>query len=167
MQQRILTTITFAALVALLLFVVWVTAVPGQPPTEATQQPIYESYNVASATYIFCNSGGAPAGINCATGSGADDGWITVNGAERKAIQVEIDTITATSLDFKVEGRLLGNEGQGAQIWPGTGDHVVTATGSFIINIPDPVYQVRLGLKVTGDSGTQDVDAVYNRYPIR
>jgi cobalamin biosynthesis protein CbiD len=75
---------------------------------------------------------------------------------------VEIDTISGTSLDFKIEARLQGNEGQAAQIWPGSGDHSETTTGSFIVQVPDIVYQVRIGVKITGDSGTQNVDVVYN-----
>jgi hypothetical protein len=158
------TILALSALIALLAYSSY-----AQPPDTGIEksQAIFESYNVASGTYIFCDSGGAPAGIRCDSGAGADDGWITANGVERKAIQVEIDTINATSLDFRVEARLVGNEGQAAQIWPGIGDHVVTATGSFIVNIPDPVYQVRLGLKISGDSGAQDVDAVYNSFPKR
>lgn len=150
------------------LFVVSMKTVEAQPQTMSVRrQTLYSSYDVTSTTYIYCNSASPPEGIRCSTGSADDDGWVIVNGAPAKAIQVEIDTINATSLDFRVEARLSGAENQAAQIYPGTGDDSRTATGSFIIQIPDAVYQIRLGLKVTGDSGTQDVDAVFNMFEER
>jgi hypothetical protein len=124
-------------------------------------QMVFTNYN-ATASYTYCDSGSPPPGIVCTTGSAAGDGWITANGNPRKSFQVEIDTISGTSLDFKIEARLQGNEGQAAQIWPGSGDHSETTTGSFIVQVPDIVYQVRIGVKITGDSGTQNVDVVYN-----
>lgn len=142
----------------------------AQPETGGTPrtQILFADFDVASTSLVYCNSGGAPTGIVCATGTGDDDGAVTVSGAQAKSFQVEIDAITATSLDFVIEGRLLGAENRWAQLWPASGSQSETAAGSFIVQVPDWVNQVRLGVKVTTDTaGAEDLDVVFNQYQLR
>lgn len=136
----------------------------AQPASEPRVQVLFADFDVVSTSFVYCASGGAPTGIACATGTADDDGVVTVAGASPKAIQVEVDTFNATSLDFVIQGRLLGAENQWAQIWPASGDHAVTAIGSFIVQVPDWVNQVRLGVKIDTDTGAQNVDVVFNQF---
>lgn len=138
--------------------------VRAQPVSVPRVQVLFADFDVTSTSFVFCDSGGAPTGIRCDSGTGDDDGAITVGGASPKAIQVEVDTINATSLDFIIEGRLLSAENQWAQIWPASGDLAVTVAGSFIVQVPDWVNQVRLGVKIDTDSGAQNIDAVFNLF---
>jgi hypothetical protein len=141
------------------------TLAAAQPANEPRVQILFADFDVASTSLVYCNSGGAPVGIACATGTADDDGAVTVAGSSPKAIQVEVDAITATSLDFVIQGRLLGAENRWAQIWPASGDHAVTAVGSFIVQVPDWVNQVRLGVKVDTDTaGAEDLDVVFNQF---
>jgi hypothetical protein len=130
----------------------------GRPWTAHAQSRIrvntmFSAYDLSSTTYVYNGSGGA----------GTNDGWFTVATEKERAIQVDIATLNATSVEFVVEGRLSG-ESTAAQIWPASGNRSETATGSFIVYIPDAIHQVRLGMKITGDSGTQSIDAVLNTY---
>ena len=156
----------FAVLVGVLFALTFV-EVEAQQNIRVREQVLFADYDVVQTTLRYCDSASPPTGIRCSTGLADTDGWVISNGASFKAIQVEIDTINATSLDFVVEARLVGAENQAAQIYPGTGVDARTATGSFIIQIPDAVYQLRLGVKVTGDTGAQNVDAVFNLFEER
>jgi hypothetical protein len=127
------------------------------------EQAIFANFDVASTSFVFCDSGGAPAGIQCSTGSAVEDGWVTVAGESNRSVQINIDTINATSLDFIIQGR---NRGQtvAAQIWPATGDRAETTTGSFIVQVPDSIYELRVGVKVDTDTGAQNVDGILNTF---
>ncbi len=127
------------------------------------EQTIFSNFDVTSTSFVYCDSGGAPSGILCSTGSAAEDGWVLVASEPNRSVHVNIDTINATSLDFIIQGR---NRGQtvGAQIYPATGDRAETATGAFIIQVPDAIYELRVGVKVDTDTGTQNVDASLNTF---
>lgn len=128
-------------------------------------QEFWDAFDIASTTFIYCETGGAQPGQACSTGSADGDGWITVGTDAAKAVQIDIATINATSIEFIIEGRLFGAAaGANAQIWPATGDRSETAVGSFIVQVPDAVYEMRVGIKVTGDAGAQDVTATLNTF---
>lgn len=117
---------------------------------------MYTSYNLSSAcsTFVYTDGGG----------TAAEDGWVTVSNEPNRGIQVDIQTINAANIQFIIEGRLSGTA-DAARIWPSaTGTRIETATGSFIVPIPDPVNQVRLGMCITTDSGTQDIDVTLNTF---
>lgn len=154
---------TLFAVLGLALYVIGLGVVAAQPASVPRVQVIFSDFDATSTSFVFCDTGGIT-GIECASGTADDDGAITVGGASPKAIQVEVDTINATSLDFIIEGRLLSAENQWAQIWPASGDLAVTVAGSFIVQVPDWVNQVRLGVKIDTDSGAQNIDAVFNLF---
>jgi len=117
---------------------------------------MYSAYNLASAcsTFVYTDGGG----------TGAEDGWITVSNEPNRSVQIDINTITAANLQFIIEGRLSGTA-EAARIWPSaTGTRIETAVGSFIVPVPDPVNQLRVGMCVTTDTGTQDIDVTYNSF---
>jgi hypothetical protein len=117
---------------------------------------MYSAYNLASAcsTFVYTDGGG----------TGAEDGWVTVTNEPNRSIQVDINTLNGTNVQFIIEGRLSGTS-EAARIWPSaTGTRTETAAGSFIVPVPDPVNQVRLGMCITGDSGTQDIDVTLNTF---
>ncbi len=120
---------------------------------------MYTAFDLASAcsTFVFDDAGGTTAEI----------GWVTVSNEPNRAIQVDIVAIVGTNVQFMVEARLSGLSA-GARIWPSEFG-VRTVLGSedplsFIIPVPDHVNQVRLGMCITGDAGTQDIDVVLNTY---
>ncbi len=127
------------------------------------EQAIFVDFDVTSTSFVYCDSGGAPSGILCSTGSATDDGWLFVASEPNRAVQINIDTINATSLDFIIQGRLQGQT-VAAQIWPATGDRAETTTGSFIVQVPDAVAEIRVGVKIDTDTGVQDVDASLNTF---
>lgn len=117
---------------------------------------MFSAYDLASAcsTFVYTDGGG----------TGTEDGWVTVSNEPNRGIQVDINTLNGTNVQFIIEGRLSGTS-DAARIWPSaTGTRTETATGSFIVPVPDPVNQVRLGMCITGDSGTQDIEVTLNTF---
>ncbi len=120
---------------------------------------MYTAYDLTSAcsTFVYDDAGGTTAEI----------GWVTVSNEPNRAIQVDAVAIVGTNVQFIVEARLAGIA-TGARIWPSEAG-VRTVLGSedplsFIIPVPDHVNQVRLGMCITGDAGTQDIDVVLNTF---
>lgn len=104
-------------------------------------------------------SGGFPFGYRkFATGTGASDGWIYVSRttAATKAVQISVETINATSIDYSIEGRIAPDL-PAAVLLTGT----FSAVGGDVFPIPEAVQQIRVGLKVTGDAGAQSVSVAY------
>lgn len=121
---------------------------------------MYTSYDLASAcpTFVYTDGGG----------TGAEDGWVTISNEPNRAIQVDVVALTATDAQFIIEGRLSGIA-TGARIWPSqNGTRIVTGTEdpiSFIVQVPDAVNQVRLGMCITTDTvGAEDIDVVLNTF---
>lgn len=132
---------------------------------------LFDNYDLNSTSFVYCDSGGPPTGVACSTGSAAGDGWITVQSEADKAVMVEIIALTVTGgIDFVIEGRLRnsGALGTGFQVWPspdGTYRNE-TAAGSFGVQVPDSLYQLRVGMKIgTSDTaGTEDIEVVFNSF---
>ncbi len=119
----------------------------------------YTAYDLTSAcpTFVYDDTGGTTAEI----------GWITVSNEPNRAIQIDAVAIVGTNVQFMVEARLSGIS-TGARIWPSEFG-VRTVLGSedpisFIVSVPDNVNQVRTGMCITGDAGTQDIDVVLNTF---
>lgn len=120
---------------------------------------MYTAYDLTSScsTFVYDDGGGTTAEI----------GWVTVSNEPNRAIQVDVVAIVGTNVQFIVEARLAGIA-TGARIWPSEFG-VRTVLGSedplsFIVSVPDNVNQVRLGMCITGDAGTQDIDVVLNTF---
>lgn len=135
----------------------------AQGSNRIRSQFFWSTFDIASTTFVYCDTGGAEPGQVCTTGSAAGDGWIQVTNEELKAVEVEITTINATSIEFIIQARLSGAT-TAAQIWPATGNRSETTTGAFIVQVPDAVYEMRVGVKVTGDVGAQSVSATLNSF---
>lgn len=138
----------------------------------AQQRPVREMVllsgdDVNNTAFNYCDTGGTNQVI-CSTGTAAGDGWILVAGESKKSVQIDVDTLGATSAEFIIQARNSGGSGSAAQIWPATGDHSVTGSEdpiSIIQEIPDSVYQIRIGYKVTGSTaGTEVISIVYNSF---
>lgn len=99
-----------------------------------------------------------------------EEGWITVANEETKAVEIRVNTINATSIDCHLEGRLFQATQSlttPSQIWPASGEVSFTVTGSQIIELPDTLWQLRIGCKVTADTGVQELTVIYNWFPGR
>lgn len=121
-----------------------------------------------NTAFNYCLTAGTDQ-VACASGTAADDGWLTVPGEQKKSIQVQIDTLGGTSAEFIIQGRNRGgSSGLAAQIWPATGDRSVLSSEdptSFTVEVPDSVYQIRIGFRMTGSTaGTEDVTIIYNSF---
>lgn len=89
-------------------------------------------------------------------GTAVTNGIISTSGRETVTFDIQVITLAATSIDFIVEGRLQG-AGTG---WTPLTTAVYTAVGGGAIVVNRLGYQqLRLGVKVTGDVGTQSVTA--------
>jgi hypothetical protein len=87
-------------------------------------------------------------------GTAATDGVIGVNGATVVRFSVEVTAISATSIDIQIEGR----DRSAATTWTVLDGKSYTATGSDAFTLSSLMYdEVRIGMKVTGDTGTQAV----------
>lgn len=127
-------------------------------------EAFFSAFDINSTSFNYCDSGAAEPGQVCTTGTAAGDGWLAVPNESTKSVQVEIDALTGTSIEFVIEARLQDATGN-AQIWPATGDRSETTTGTFIVQVPDAVYQMRVGVKMTVDTaGAEDITATLNTY---
>ncbi len=112
-------------------------------------QTLISAYNVSATSYVYDTS----------ASNGADDAWVTLSGMPRPMVVVDVDTINATSLDVRIEGRVrVGGLSSGTAI-----DMVLLEKSYSATNVGDPIIigeaidELRVGVKVTGDSGTQSI----------
>lgn len=127
---------------------------------ERRSQVLFDDFDLTSTTKVYSS----------AQTGGAEEGWVTVANEFTKAIEIRVNTINATSIDCNIEGRLFQatqNLTTEAQIWPASGDVSFTATSSQIVEIPDTLWQLRVGCQVVGDSGAQALTVLYNWFPGR
>jgi hypothetical protein len=128
--------------------------------TERRTEVLFDDFDLTSTTMVYSSS---------QTGA-AEEGWVTVANEFTKAVEIRVNTINATSIDCLMEGRLFQatqSVTTEAQIWPASGNVSFTATGSQIVEIPDTLWQLRVGCKVTGDTGAQELTVLYNWFPGR
>lgn len=157
-----------SGLLAVMLAVLAGIVLNSEPELGAQGDPIrseafFTTFDVTATSFVYCDTGGPEEGQACSTGSAAADGWLTVPNQPSRSVQIDILTINAASLEFVIEARLR-DVTTAAQIWPATGDRSETATGSFIVEVPDSIYQMRVGIKLTTDSGAQSVTATLNTF---
>lgn len=143
----------------------WLGAGALRDPVVRAQQErrteiLFNEFDLTSTTKVYSS----------AQSGGAEEGWVAVANEFTKAIEIRVNTINATSIDCNIEGRLFQttqNLTTEAQIWPASGDVVFTATGSQIVEIPDTLWQLRVGCQVVGDVGAQALTVIYNWFPGR
>ncbi len=129
-------------------------------------QIFWETFDIASTSFLVCDTGDVEAAQVCTTGSAAEDGWIIVSDQRPRSVQFEVITFNATSLDVILEGRLRGAT-DAAQIWPATGDLALTAVGTVLVEVPDSIYQIRAAVKIDTDTGANSVSATLNTFEAR
>lgn len=89
-------------------------------------------------------------------GTAVTNGIISVAGRETVTFDIQVITLAATSIDVQVEGR---NQGAGTGWTPlTTATYTAVGGGAVVVNRLG-YQQLRLGIKVTGDVGTQSVTA--------
>lgn len=89
-----------------------------------------------------------------ACGTGADDGAIGTDGYKVVRFDVQWTTKAAASLEILVQGR----DRSGTTAWSDLATDVLGAVGTKTIQVNQLVYeQMRIGIKVSGDSGDQAV----------
>jgi len=87
-------------------------------------------------------------------GTASDDGWFDADCPGGITIQVQIDTINATSIDLQVEGKLPYPGAEAMKLI----NNSWTATTNEPLVVTEPgLSQFRVGQQVTGDAGAQDV----------
>jgi hypothetical protein len=86
------------------------------------------------------------------TGAETTDGWFSVAPYSGFKIVEQVTTITATSLDFSLECRHTGLPLYTSET---VDAYSFTAAGTHTVYMNLPFDQCRLGIKVTGDGGTQ------------
>lgn len=121
---------------------------------------MFSAYDLASActTFVYTDGGG----------TGAEDGWVTVSNEPNRGIQFDVNALTATNAQFIIEGRLMGTA-EASRIWPSlNGTRIVLGTEdpiSWVVPVPDPVNQLRVGMCITTDTaGAEDIDVIYNSF---
>ena len=87
-------------------------------------------------------------------GTAATNGWIPVAGMKNKAVHIALDTINATSIEWKIQGRI-----RGATAADLTNATSWTATNAQVVVIPEELEAIRVGVKVTTDGGAQSFSA--------
>lgn len=96
----------------------------------------FSSYNVEATTnYVYTSTG--------ATGS--DDGWVDAR-ADRLAVQIGLASLNASNVRYRIEGKS-NTYTRSCKIYSAT----LTSTSSYdnIINVTEPVRQLRIGVKCT------------------
>lgn len=89
------------------------------------------------------------------SGQAATDGWVSVREFDQATIAYELASFSATSITLTLEGRIKGPQGNPITILT----VVLTATGEDLITIPDTVDEVRLGVLIDTDTGTNTFNA--------
>lgn len=91
------------------------------------------------------------------TGTGAEDGWFKTADFSGVQFNIQVTTLNATSIDYSIEGRNTGPNTAAQQLDVGsiTSSALGSNAHSFYLGVP--YDQCRVGLKVTGDAGTQAV----------
>lgn len=90
-------------------------------------------------------------------GTAATNGWIPASGFRNKSVQIVLDTINATSVEWKIQGRVRG----GATAADLTNETSWTAANSQVVVIPEELDAIRVGVKVTTDGGAQSFSAYF------
>jgi len=90
-------------------------------------------------------------------GTAATNGWIPVSGLRNKAVQINLDTINAASIEWKIQGRVKG----GATAADITNETSWTAANAQVVVIPEELDAIRVGVKVTTDSAAQSFSAYF------
>ena len=143
----------------------WLGAGDLREPVVRAQQErrteiLFDDFDITSVTKVYSS----------AQSGTAEEGWVTVANEFTKAVEVRVNTINATSIDCNIEGRLFQTTQSvttEAQVWPASGDVVFTATASQIVEVPDTLWQLRVGCAVVGDVGAQALTVLYNWFPGR
>jgi hypothetical protein len=94
-------------------------------------------------------------------GTAATDGWFSVTdyASDGRVVQISIETINATSLDFIIEGRIRGNP-VSSRLWSESFTAATTITATVALSaipVSEPVDEIRVGVKITTDGGAQDL----------
>ncbi len=155
------------ALAALVMFIagLWLGAGALREPIVRAQQStrsevLFDDFDLTSASKVYSSA---------QTGA-AEEGWVTVPNEFTKAVEIRVNTLNGTSIDCSIEGRLFQTTQSvtsESQIWPASGDVVFTTASSQIVEIPDSLWQLRVGCAVVGDSGAQALTVLYNWFPGR
>jgi hypothetical protein len=90
-------------------------------------------------------------------GTGAEDGWVSVPPNSTPQVQMSVNAITGTSVDFKIEGRIRGTAVQPANL----GNFSYTAVGGDTVKVLDFVDQLRVCMKMTGDAGGNESISIH------
>jgi hypothetical protein len=88
-------------------------------------------------------------------GTTASDGWFSVANLVDKSVEFEWVTKNATSADVSIEGRIAG--GGAAVLYTEN----FTAVGKEIYPITETVDEIRVGIKINTDAGTNNVRASF------
>lgn len=87
-------------------------------------------------------------------GTGAEDGWFSVRGLNRKSVSFDWDTDNAASVEVSIEGRLAG--GDAAIIWQES--FTAVGGGPKVYEIAETLDELRVGAKITTDGGANNVE---------
>ena len=105
------------------------------PVLTNTERTVFSGYNIATTGYIY--NANASAGIN--------DGWQTAR-SDEIVVQMGCATLTDTSVNFRVEGRL-ANGGRNASLYVTT----ISVANSMdkMIRISEKINEIRVGARLT------------------
>lgn len=129
--------------------------------------------SVTVDTAVDWSNGGAGRAFSFrrfSNGTAITDGWFSVVDYSKRAVQIVVTTINATSLDFTIEGRIRLS-GATTVLWSKsyTAANTTPSTtgGPDIINVSEGVDDLRVGMKVSTDGGAQSVTVVFRGEPVR
>jgi hypothetical protein len=91
------------------------------------------------------------------TGVETTDGWFSVGNFDGVEFDIQVTTIAATSIDYSIECRHAGVNAAAKQLDVGSISSATLGSNSHTFYLGLPYDQCRVGLKVTGDAGTQAV----------
>lgn len=104
-----------------------------------TAEAMLDSYSVEATTnYVYTDAGEL----------GADDGWFSAK-YDTKAIQLGVESMAATRLLYRIEGRS-NTYTRPCEIYAASINAI--SARDTIINISEPIGQIRVGVKMNNEA---------------
>ncbi len=145
--------------------IVLLVALVGALPAGRSTVRLFDAFDVAAGTFVYCDSTSPPTGVTCATGAATDDGWVTgIRGMDAKVVIVRPDTVdlTSGSIQVTIEGRVSDASGSYATMDLVAPVDFAAAQAGVIIQIIENVEQLRVGLRINGvDNANADSVTVH------
>ncbi len=125
---------------------------------------MFDAFDVAAGTFVYCDVASPPTGVTCTTGAAADDGWLQVRGmdAKRIIIRPDIVSLAAGTIEVTIEARTTDSDGNFATETSIAPINYAAAQAGQGVRIVENVEQIRVGLRINGaDDGVPDSVTVH------